>query len=95
MARRVVLFVGYNSRSYELIRRLKLNNISMSNVDLIHIPDTDDVALPSIIIEEVVDGKLIREELQPLGNYHLELLDEYAYSADRGTYIKSRQLSII
>lgn len=95
MVRRIVLFVGYNSRSYELVRRLKLNNINISDIDLIHIPDTDEVALPSIIIEEVIDGGLIREELQPLSNYYLELLDEPAYSTDRGTYIKSRQLSII
>ncbi|MEM0361491.1 MAG: hypothetical protein QXH57_02470 [Sulfolobales archaeon] len=95
MSRRVVLFVGYNSRSYELIRRLKLNNVNMGNVDLIHIPDTDEMALPSIIIEEVIDGMLIREELQPLSNHYLELLDEYVHSTDYGTYIKSKQLSII
>ncbi|MEM0453310.1 MAG: hypothetical protein QXO98_01435 [Sulfolobales archaeon] len=78
MVKKVVLFLGYNSRSYELVRRLRLSNLNLSNLELVHIPEPDDIALPSIVIEDLVDGKLTREEI-PVADelrYYLEEIED-------------------
>jgi hypothetical protein len=81
MSKRLVVFVGYDSKSYELVR--KLLGYNFSNIELIHIPEVDDKSLtdtsfPTIIAEEVCDGELIREEVRRLSEirYYIEYEDE-------------------
>ncbi len=97
MARRVVLFVGYNSSSYELIRKLRLSKLNTSYVELIHIPDTDDLSLPSIVVENVVNGRLMREELRITNdlNYYLERINERFHDEDQTTEFKHEPLSVL
>lgn len=85
-----MLFLGYNSKSYELIRKLRLNNVNLKNVELIHIPETDDIALPSIIIEDIIDGKLLRKEIHTLND-----LSYYIDEADFRVELRSDFISIV
>lgn len=80
MIKKVVAFVGYDNKSYELVRKLKFINLGF-DLELIHIPNYDEsilteVTLPSIMIEYVDGGKMRREEVHSLSqlNMYLELI---------------------
>jgi len=64
--RRLVAFVGYDGESLELLKRLKLLKNAFSTVSIIYVPDAEeeslrDLSIPSIIVEECVDGVIVRD----------------------------------
>jgi len=85
MRRRLVVFVGYDSKSYELVRKLLLG-YNFINVEFIHIPEVDDdplidTSFPTVIAEEVCDGELVREEIRRLSEvrYHVMEYEDKTY----------------
>ncbi len=82
MVKKVVVFVGYNSSSYELVRKLRFVSLDF-DLELIHIPDSDEstlteVTLPSIMVEYVDGGKIRREEVRSVDqlNTYLEMVSD-------------------
>lgn len=80
--KKVVVFVGYDSKSYELVRKLRFINLGF-DLELIHIPSYDEgilteVTLPSIMVEYVDGSKIRREELRSVSqlNMYLELISD-------------------
>lgn len=83
MGRKVVVFAGYDSKSYDLVRKLRLYDTTSFIINVIHIPVVDDdslagLVIPSMLIEDEVNGVLNRCMIYSLSELetHIAYVDE-------------------
>lgn len=79
MGVKVLIYVGYDSKSYDLLRKIRLYDKILVDTNIIHIPSTDDdiltdVSIPSIIIEERLEGTIHRHQVNSLSELHDHLI---------------------
>lgn len=89
VGKRVTVFAGYDGRSYDLIRKLRLYCTIPAIITIVHIPVSDDDSLtsyviPCVVIEEEVNGVIKRYIARSLGEIsghatHFEGLVEDGY----------------
>ncbi len=76
MGMKLLIYVGYDSKSYELLRKIRLyDKITFLDTNIIYIPSIDDdiltnILIPSMIIEEHIEGTVYRHQVNSLSELH-------------------------